>query len=72
MGKSVEEQIKAIGRIMSKPDVPHYIFNFGKHGGKTFDYVLKNDTKYLLWVYHNDVVLPDEILDYIEGNVLKE
>ncbi len=71
MSKSVEEQIKAIGRIMSKPEVPHYVFNFGKHSGKTFNYVLQNDKKYLIWIYNNDVVLPNEIINYIEQDVLK-
>lgn len=68
---SIEDQIKAIGRIMGKPEVPHYLFNFGKYSGKTFDYVLKNDINYLIWLYNNDVALPDEIINYIEQDVIK-
>ena len=54
MGKSLSEQLKAISKVMNKPSgVPDYTFNFGKHNGRSLQYVYDNDPKYLHYLYHN-------------------
>lgn len=69
---SIPEQLEAIKKIMGKKDkTPFYRFTFGKYKGKTLDWVVASDYKYLIWLYNNDVDLPVKVIDFIEKQVLK-
>lgn len=40
------------------------VLTFGKHKGKTVDWITDNDLSYIIWLIDNDVVrFPIEILD---------
>lgn len=71
MSKTMEEQIKAIGEIMSRPDVPVYKFSFGKYKGETLKYVLEQDEQYLYWFYDNYASIPKKVELFLEQHVLK-
>ena len=68
--KSVSDQLASIKNIMEKPEIPFYRFNFGKHEGKTLEYVVKNDKTYLNWLYSNVEELPKKLELYIQCEVL--
>lgn len=71
-----EAQLEAIARIMGKKDqYPKYVydyrFKFGKLKGKTADYAIEKEPKYLQWLYNNVDEL-DPILEKIMANFSEE
>lgn len=55
MNKTIKQQLSAINRVMNKSQFPFYRFNFGRHKGKTLEFVHSNDEKYLHWLLSEDI-----------------
>ena len=45
-----------------------YVFNFGKHKGKTAAEVMENDSQYLLWAYSKFTKIDPSLKDFVEKN----
>lgn len=64
--KSLQEQTKAIQAIFSKgKKIPDYRFTFGQYKGKTLEYVLQIDRKYLQWILTEEWPKP-RLRQYVE------
>jgi len=65
---SPELQVDIIKGILSKPKTcPDYRFNFGQYKGKSLEYVLRFDRKYLLYLLSEDFIGPKLRKDILQA-----
>jgi uncharacterized protein (DUF3820 family) len=66
MNNSIKMQLANIKRIMGKTNkIADVRLNFGKYEGKSLEYVVNRDEKYLEWVLTEDFI-SDRMRGYIE------
>ena len=65
MSKTIEQQLAAIKKTMSKEQFPFYRFTFGQYRGRTLESVMREDRQYLEWLLSEDFIT-DHVRNKIE------